>query len=129
MNYRRNSHPMGILDILGEAVGHVSGLMLAGVVGTDGIGVEMIMDNDALPHDYQVAELEIASLISHVSGSAHRLGVGMVYDLVLETEMITYILSVITPEYYAVVGVHPDSNITRARHAVWQIVKRCQTEL
>lgn len=118
-----------VMDILYEAVDVVSDARLAGVFGMDGLGVEMILDTELVPHDIQTAELELAWFVSAAAKTADRLGVGGVYDLSFQTDELTYLISMIVPGYYAVIGVIPDANMERARFAVWQMANRCQTEL
>lgn len=120
---------MGLADILSEVVDQVDGARLVGVIGTDGISVEMMMDEDRVPHDYQTAELELAWLAATASITSNRLGIGNVYDLTLETDDLTYLFSLITYHYYAVVGIVPDSDLGTARSAIHQMADRCRAEL
>ena len=118
-----------LMDILYEAVEVATDAKIAGVIGTDGIGVEILIDLESVPHDLQAAELELAWFVSASTRTAERLGVGDVYDLSLQTDELTYMLSRILPGYYAIIGVDPDGNMERARFAVWQMVNRCLSEL
>jgi predicted regulator of Ras-like GTPase activity (Roadblock/LC7/MglB family) len=118
-----------LIDFLYEAVDVVSDARLAGVIGTDGIGVEMLLDVESVPHDIRAAELELAWFLSSCSRTSDRLSVGQVSDVVLHTDELTYLLSLIVPGYFAVLGVLPDGNMDRARFALWQMVTRCKTEL
>jgi predicted regulator of Ras-like GTPase activity (Roadblock/LC7/MglB family) len=118
-----------LMDYLYEAVDVVTDARIAGVIGADGIGVEMLLDVESVPHDIRAAELELASLVASCNRTADRLSVGQVYDVVFHTDELTYLLSLIIPGYFAVLGVLPDGNMDRARFALWQIVNRCQTEL
>ncbi len=120
---------MSLTDILYEAVERVSGAQLAGIIGTDGLGVEMVLADDELPYDRDAAEIELATLAASASATAGRLGSGTVHDIIVEAEAVTYLASLITPGYYAVLGVKPNGNLGRARFAVRQMVNRLQTEL
>ncbi len=51
------------------------------------------------------------------------------FDLTVETEDVTYLAGMITPGYYAVLGVTPDASLGRARFAVRQMVARIKQEL
>ncbi|NJN66623.1 MAG: hypothetical protein HC884_07845 [Chloroflexaceae bacterium] len=120
---------MGLGDILCDVVDRVSGARLVGVIGTDGVSIEMMMDEDYVPHDYRAAELELAWLAATASITANRLGIGNVYDLTMETDDLTYLFSLITHGYYAVLGVVPESDLGGARSAIHQMADRCRVEL
>lgn len=120
---------MSMTDILYEAVERVSGVQIAGVIGTDGLGVEMVLADDEQEYDRDVVELELAALASSASATASRLGSGLVRDIIVEADELTYLASLITPGYYAVLGVKSNGNLGRARFAVRQMVSRLQNEL
>lgn len=120
---------MSLTDILNEAVERVHGAKLAGVIGSDGLGVEMVMTDDDLPHDRDTAEIELAGLASTATLTASRLGAGKVRDIIVEADDLTYIASLITPGYFAVLGIKSNGNLGRARFAVRQMVSRLQNEL
>ena len=66
---------MSLTDILNEAVDQVHGARLAGVIGSDGLGVELVLADEALSLSRDEAELELASLASSAAFSASRLGI------------------------------------------------------
>ncbi len=119
---------MSLTDILNEAVDRVKGARLAGVIGSDGLGVEMVLA-DGLPHDREEAEIELAGLAATASMTTSRLGAGQVRDIIIEADDLTYLASMITPGYFAVIGISSNGNLGRARFAVRQMVSRLQTEL
>lgn len=119
---------MSLTDILQEAVDRVKGARLAGVIGSDGLGVEMVL-TDNLPHAREEAEIELASLASMATMTADRLGAGKVHDIIIEADDLTYIASLIMPGYFAVLGISSNGNLGRARFAVRQMVIRLQLEL
>lgn len=118
-----------LTDILYESVDQLSDARLAGIVGTDGIGVEMIIDVENVPHDLITTELELAWLISAHARTAERFEAGMVRDIEMRTETLTYLLSLVIPGYYAVIGIDTEGNIERARFILWNMVQRCQVEV
>jgi predicted regulator of Ras-like GTPase activity (Roadblock/LC7/MglB family) len=79
--------------------------------------------------DIELAELELSTLAAAASAASARIGSGQVLDLTIETEDVMYLAGMITPGYYAVLGVHPDSSLGRARFAVRQMVERIKQEL
>jgi predicted regulator of Ras-like GTPase activity (Roadblock/LC7/MglB family) len=119
---------MSLTDILNEAIDKISGALFAGVVGTDGLGVEMAFAGDG-GLDLELAELELGTVASAASAASARIGSGYVLDLTIETEDLTYLAGLITPGYYAVLGVRPEASLGRARFAVRQMVEQIKDEL
>lgn len=120
---------MSMVEILQEAVDRVKGAKLAGVIGTDGLGVEMVVAEGNGLAQRDAIELELGSLAAVASQTTGRLGAGQVNDLIVEAEQTTYLASLIIPGYYAVLGVVSNGNLGRARFAVRQMVTRLQLEL
>lgn len=119
---------MSMTDIIHEALDKVKGARFAGVVGTDGLSVEMAFA-ESDDYDLEMAELELASLAASASTASDRIGSGSVRALIVETEDLTYLASLISPGYYAVLGVPANGNLGRARYAVHQMVERMKDEL
>ena len=120
---------MALTDILHEAVDRVHGAQMAGVIGSDGLGVELVLADGVELPSRDETELELATLASSASYSASRLGAGQVRDIIVEADKLTYLASLITPGYYAVLGISPDGNLGRARFAVRRMVSQLQDEL
>lgn len=120
---------MSLTAIIHEALESVPGARFAGVVGTDGLGVEMAYADDDGPHDLQLADLELSTLAANASAASSRIGSGLVLAIAIETEDLTYLASVITPGYFAVLGLHADANLGKARFTIAQMVDRMRSEL
>lgn len=120
---------MSLTDILYDAIDRVQDAHLAGVIGTDGLSVDMVMLDGDLPHSRDEVEVEMSRMALMAADSASRLGVGVATDLIMETEYVTYLISYIAPGYYAVLGVDPNGSLGRARYAVRQIVSSILDEL
>jgi predicted regulator of Ras-like GTPase activity (Roadblock/LC7/MglB family) len=119
---------MSFLDVLYDTVEQVDGARLVGIIGTDGLRVEMILDEEYVPHSHEAAEMELALLVAQAAQAAEALNVGNAYELMLETDELVYFLSMITPDYYAVLAISLDSDLATAQTAVRQMVERFQTE-
>ena len=118
-----------ITNILYEAVDEVNGAQFAGVIGTDGLPVQIIAADDDLPVNIEEIEHKLAQMTSALSRSAGRLGSGLVQDMVIESEELTYLASLVIPGYFAVLGITAEGNLGRARFAVHRMVYRLQSEL
>lgn len=120
---------MSLSDILYDALGEVPGARLAGVVATDGLSVEMAYADDEEYYDLELAELELATLAANANAASERIGSGLVNDITLETDELTYLASLITPGYFAVMALPADGNLGKARFSVRQMVERMRGEL
>jgi predicted regulator of Ras-like GTPase activity (Roadblock/LC7/MglB family) len=120
---------MSLTDIINEAIDQISGALFAGVIGTDGLGIEMAFAGGSAHLDLELAELELSTLASVASASSSRVGSGQVFDLTIETEDITYLASMITPGYYVVLGVTPDASLGQARFTVSQMIEQIKDTL
>jgi predicted regulator of Ras-like GTPase activity (Roadblock/LC7/MglB family) len=120
---------MSLTEILNEALDTVKGARFAGVVGTDGLSIEMVFEDSDDSIDVGLAELELAALASSATAASQRLGSGKVRDMVIEAEALTYLASMISAGYFAVLAMPTDGNLGRARFAVHQMVERMRKEL
>lgn len=118
---------MSFSDILDEALTHVRGAQLAGVIGADGLGVEIATADVAV--DATTFELELGEVAAALNGASQRLKSGLIRDFLLEAERTTYVASQVMPGYYAVIAVDPQAHLGRARFAVKQMAQRLQNEL
>jgi predicted regulator of Ras-like GTPase activity (Roadblock/LC7/MglB family) len=120
---------MSMTDILYEALERVDGAQFAGVVGTDGLHVDMVASSDELPVDLQTIEAELAALASTAAAAAANVGAGLANEMIVSTDDLTLLAKIVSPGYYAVMGVLVDGNLGRARFAVHQMVNRILAEL
>lgn len=116
-------------NILYDAIDRLSTAQLAGIIGTDGISVDMVMLDGDLPHNREDVEIELSGLAAMASATAGRLRMGLVNELIIDTDYLTYLIGLITPGYYAVLGVERDSSLGRARFELREIVSRILNEL
>jgi predicted regulator of Ras-like GTPase activity (Roadblock/LC7/MglB family) len=122
-------HGMSMVDILHEAVNRVNGARFAGIVGTDGLGVELALADGSNGVSRDEIEVELGNLAAIAAQASGRVGGGQMRDLIVEGEQMTLLASMVIPGYYAVLGVQSDSYLGRARFAVRQMVNRLQHEL
>lgn len=120
---------MSLTDILYDALDAVEGARFAGVVATDGLRVEMVYDDDDDDYDLDLAELELATISAAASAASARIGSGRVLDLLIETEDLIYLASLITPGYFATLGLHAEGDLEQARETMSDLVDRLRDEL
>ncbi len=118
---------MAFADILNEALEHVRGAQLAGIISTDGLGIELVTsDRDS---NREQIELELSELTAHANAATKRMGSGAIRDFIVETESATYVASQVMPGYYAVIGIGAGDHLGRARFATKQMAQRLKSEL
>lgn len=120
---------MSIDDILYEAIDTVRGAKFAGLVGSDGLGIRMAFDDDDEGYDLELAEIELAQIAATASAASGRIGSGPLRELTLEADDLTYLASLVSPGYYAVLGMRSDANVDRGRYAVYRMIERIKNEL
>lgn len=120
---------MSLTDILYEALDNVPDARFAGVVGTDGLSIEMAYADEGDADDLGLAELELATIAATVSAASGRIGSGHVLDITIETQDLTYLASLITPGYFAVLALPSDCDLGEARYAIRELVTRVEDEL
>jgi predicted regulator of Ras-like GTPase activity (Roadblock/LC7/MglB family) len=120
---------MSLDDILYEAIDSVRGARFAGIIGTDGLGVRMAYSDDTEDYDLELADLELSALASSAAAASDRIGTGALRDLIVESDALTYMASLLKPGYYAVLGMRSDANVERGRFAVYRMIDRMQQEL
>lgn len=121
---------MSLSDILYDALDDVDGARFAGVVATDGLRVEMVFDDEEEEeYDLELAELELATIAAMSSAASGRIGSGQVLDLTIETEELVYLAALITPGYFAVLGIYADSDLEQARVTLDELLDRLRQEL
>ncbi|RRR77404.1 MAG: hypothetical protein EI684_01525 [Candidatus Viridilinea halotolerans] len=123
---------MSLTDILYDALDDVDGARFAGVVGTDGLRVEMVFDDEEQEEeefDLELAELELATIAAMTNAASGRIGSGRVLDLTIETEELVYLAALITPGYFAVLGLYADGEVEQARVIMDDLLERLREEL
>jgi predicted regulator of Ras-like GTPase activity (Roadblock/LC7/MglB family) len=120
---------MSLSNILYEAIDIVPGARLAGVVGTDGLSVQMVYADEASADDLGPVDLELSTIAAVTSAAAGRLGAGHVLDLTIETEDLTFLVALVIPGYFAVLGLDADGDLGGARHTIREMLARIEDEL
>ena len=119
---------MTFTDILTEATRNVEGIVAAGLVGVDGIGVETVSANGD-EFDAEATEVELAGLVGNVNRAAKALSAGSIRDLIVEAEKQSYLISLIDQDYFLVITLGPGANLGRARFEVKRIAQRLRENL
>lgn len=118
-----------LTTILTDALDRLPEAKFAGVVGIDGLGIEMVFADEATAYDLELAEIELASLAALATSASGRMGTGLVHAITVETEVLTFLAILVARDYFAVLGVPAGSNIDQTRATFQQMVDRIRDEL
>lgn len=91
----------------------VDGALAVSLIGLDGIAVETVGSDVAVPLD--VLGAEFGSFVKSIRHTNTELNTGDVLQFSLVTEKYITFLSEVTPEYYILLVLTPDGNYGRAR--------------
>ncbi len=116
-------------EILQDTLESTPGTLLVGIIGTDGIPVEMVSRTNDLPYGEDEANDELSRLTATLAEAVARLGSGRLYDVLLESDDMNYLIARIIPGYYAVLAVEPATNLGAARNAVHDLLEALLDEL
>jgi predicted regulator of Ras-like GTPase activity (Roadblock/LC7/MglB family) len=119
---------MTFTEILTEATRNVEGIVAAGLVGVDGIGVETGSANGDLI-DVESIEIELAGLVGNVNRAASALSAGAIRDVIVEAENQSYLISLIDKNYFLVLTLGPGANLGRARFEVKRVGQRLRDNI
>lgn len=119
---------MTFTDILTEATRNVEGIVAAGLVGVDGIGVETVSANGD-EFDVEAAEVELAGLVGNVNRAASALSAGAIKDVIVEAENQSYLISLIDKDYFLVLTLGPGANLGRARFEVKRVTQKLRDNI
>jgi predicted regulator of Ras-like GTPase activity (Roadblock/LC7/MglB family) len=115
--------------ILRDAVATVPDALFAGMIGTDGLGIDIAFGNGGDALDLDLAELELTAIAAAAGAASDRIGSGRVRALIVEADDATYVAALVTPRYYAILGVPATTDVGRARAAAQALVERIRSEL
>jgi predicted regulator of Ras-like GTPase activity (Roadblock/LC7/MglB family) len=102
---------------LEELCARASDVMVACVMGTDGLAIETVtqgahqetLDGDAL-------FVEFSSILGQVQNRTHDMAMGQVEEMSIRSQNFTCILRLINSEYFVAAAVDGDGNTGKARY-------------
>lgn len=123
---------LSIREILNNTVESVEGAYAAGLIGTDGIAVEIIEaeadDRDDMEANEQMA-VELGGLMGALNRSASKLEGGKIKDFIITASERTFIASMVDKEYFVVLILNAEGNLGRARFELKQAVNKMKREV
>jgi len=102
-------------SILSEMVGRVEGGAVALILGTDGIVIERFIGDIDPALDIDLIATELTTLLRRSIHTATDTGLGDLREMLFNTDLMTFVLRSLTPEYFVLFGLNPGGNVGRAR--------------
>lgn len=102
-------------EALETIIKNTDGSIGALIMGTDGIAVEKVMDEDAQDANLDVAAAEFTSLVRNAQRTGSDTGLGNLRELVVHLEGAVIIMRLFSREYFGVLALKPDGNFGRGR--------------
>jgi predicted regulator of Ras-like GTPase activity (Roadblock/LC7/MglB family) len=100
---------------LEDIVNRVEGSAVAVILGVDGIIIERHVKDIDPALDLDLLTTEMTTLLRRSSHTAADTGLGELREMIFATDLMTFLLRSITPEYFLIFGINPGGNIGRAR--------------
>ena len=101
-------------EILEEIAQRSDGLMGVVIMGMDGIAIgEYLVDETCI---IQTVGIEYASAIKSIQNASVSLSAGKVEEVFISTQSSTFILRLVTDDYFIAVVLGPDGNHGKARY-------------
>jgi predicted regulator of Ras-like GTPase activity (Roadblock/LC7/MglB family) len=123
---------LSIREILNNAVENIEGAYAAGLIGTDGIPVEIVEaeadERDDIEANEQMA-IELGGLMGALNRSATKLEGGKIKDFVINAAERTFIASMVDKEYFMVVILNSEGNLGRARFELKHAISKMKREV
>jgi len=112
---RAGGSSLSFEETLTGILGRVEGGIAAVILGIDGIPIERSILDKERDLDIDLITTEFTTLLRRSMRVASDTALGDLKELVLVTNLMTYLLRPITPEYFMLLAISPRGNVGRAR--------------
>jgi predicted regulator of Ras-like GTPase activity (Roadblock/LC7/MglB family) len=120
---------MGFREHLQEVVQSVDGAVACSLMGVDGIEVDTHLVDGAGAVDVRNLLIEYSSLFRFAREAAETHQAGEVSEISIQTDRITAVARLVTPEYFMVVALRPEGNFGKARYMLRITTPKLKAEL
>lgn len=110
-----------IEEVLMTMLDSVPGATVAGLLGVDGLGVQIALTGSLQEVETEVLEVELAALAEAVQKAAGALASGPSPEFFLGTARLNFLgvpLPGESPSYFLILGFPPESDLGKAREAL-----------
>jgi predicted regulator of Ras-like GTPase activity (Roadblock/LC7/MglB family) len=114
---------------LESVVAQVDGALVCSVMGFDGIAVQthQVQGTDEL--ELSTALIEFTNVLSQLKNAAELLKTGGVQEISINTERVTTLMRLVTPEYFIVLALKPEGNYGKGRYVLRVTAPKIRAEL
>ena len=113
---------------LEQVLKQVEGAVACSIMGFDGYAVETQTSKDP-GVDFEALLVEYGTVLIKIQETAKGLEVGSVSEVTINTEKLTTIVRLLTPEYYLVLALTPEGNYGKGRYALRIVAPKVTAEL
>ncbi|MFC1855842.1 roadblock/LC7 domain-containing protein [Thermodesulfobacteriota bacterium] len=115
-------------DIIKNIVTNVNGCYSGIMMGIDGVMVESYKE-DISEEDLSNMSIEFANILRDICSSSEQLETGVVQEITIKTEKITYLIRMINDEYFLALVLNPLGNYGKARYFATKSIPDFMEEL
>ena len=119
---------MSFTKTLQTIVDRVEGGAGAVILGIDGILIERYVKDMQSDLDLELIATELSTLLMRSLHTASDTGLGDLREMMFATDLMTFLLRPITPEYFLLFGLNPGGNVGRARFELRKAQLALETE-
>ena len=103
-------------ELLQDVIERTEGSVGALIMGTDGIAVEKVLDEEGKDANLDVAAAEFTSLVRNAQRAGHDIGLGGLREMVVGLESATILMRILSRDYFVVLALSPEGNLGRGRY-------------
>ena len=107
---------MGFLDTLTNVVDRIEGCAAVVILGIDGIPIERQVRDLDPALDIDLIAIEFTTLVRRSMRTASDTELGEMREMILVTDLMTFLLRPITADYFLLLALNPGGNVGRARY-------------
>jgi predicted regulator of Ras-like GTPase activity (Roadblock/LC7/MglB family) len=107
---------MGFLNTLTNVVDRIEGCSAVVILGIDGIPIERQVRDLDPTLDIDLIATEFTTLVRRSMRTASDTELGEMREMILVTDLMTFLLRPITTDYFLLLALNPGGNVGRARY-------------
>jgi predicted regulator of Ras-like GTPase activity (Roadblock/LC7/MglB family) len=119
---------MGFTETLRKITGRIEGCAAIVILGIDGIPIERQVRDVDPSLDIDLIATEFTTLVRRSMRTASDTGLGDLREMVIVTDLLTFVLRPITSEYFLFLALNPGGNVGRARFELRKAQLDMETE-
>lgn len=112
---RATEDEVSFAESLEKIVDKIEGSAAAAILGVDGIMIERCVRDLDPSLDIELVAIEFSNLLRRAIVTASDTELGDLTEMVVATDLLTFLLRPITSEYFLLLALNPGGNVGRAR--------------